>query len=225
MDGTGDLFSEFLEALGPGLQSVVVSYPPDQPLDYAALELLARARLPLDQPFVILGESFSGPIAISIAASAPHGLCGLVLCCSFVRNPRPIFGPLRSITSVLPVRRVPSALLSHALLGRFSSSRLRAALTQVLAQVSPAALRARIRAVLGVNVASQLSQVRVPVLYLRATEDRVVPRAASRLISRSLPRAKVAEFEAPHFLLQAAPVAAARQVRSFVQEVALGANP
>lgn len=222
MDGTGELFSEFLEALDPGLQPIVVSYPPDKPLDYSQLESIVRSRLPSDQPFVLLGESFSGPIAISIAASAPRGLRGLVLCCSFARNPRPIFGFLRSVVAFLPVRQFPSSILSFVLLGRFSSPQLSTALKQVLAWISPAVLRARLRAVLSVDVVPQLSAVRVPVLYLRATEDRVVPSAAYQLISRLLPDTKIAELEAPHFLLQAAPNAAAQQVRAFVQKVALG---
>lgn len=222
MDGTGELLSAFLEALDPELQPIVVSYPPDQPLDYSQLESIVRSWLPSDQPFVLLGESFSGPIAISIAVSAPRGLRGLILCCSFARNPRPIFGVLRSIVALLPVRQFPSTILSYALLGRFSSPRLRAALKQALARISPAVLCTRLRAVLSVDVVPQLSAVRVPVLYLRATEDRVVPLAASQLISRLLPVTKIIELETPHFLLQVAPHAAAQHVRAFVQEVALG---
>ena len=66
MDGTGDLFAAFLSAPGCDLDVKVVSYPTDVALGYADLEAFARAALPTDRPFVILGESFSGPIAISI---------------------------------------------------------------------------------------------------------------------------------------------------------------
>lgn len=222
MDGTGKLFGRFIEALGPEVKAVVVSYPSDQALDYSQLEAIARARLPTGQPFVLVGESFSGPIAVSIAASAPSGLRGLVLCCSFVKNPRPALGLVRALTGILPVGAVPTGILSFTLLGRFSTPLIRRALKQSLARVSSKALRARIRAALGVNVASLLTRVRVPVLYLRATEDRVVPRAASRLVSQLLPEAKVIELEAPHFLLQAAPVEAARHIGSFMREVAAG---
>lgn len=111
-------------------------------------------------------------------------------------------------------------MLNYALLGRFSSPRLSEALNQVLARLSPTVLRARLREVLSVDVVPQLSTVRVPVLYLRATEDRVVPPAACQLISRLLPATNITELEAPHFLLQVAPHAAARHVKVFVQEVA-----
>jgi pimeloyl-[acyl-carrier protein] methyl ester esterase len=186
MDGTGELFSGFLEALGSEVDASVVSYPPAQVLDYSQLEAFVRYRLPSDGSFVLLGESFSGPIAVSIASSPPHGLRGLVLCCSFVKNPRPGFGALKGLVDFLPVRALPVAFLSRMLLGRFSSPPIRNSLRRVLAQVSQKVLRGRIRAVLGVNVTSALSQVRVPVLYLRASEDRVVARAAFGLISKLL---------------------------------------
>ncbi|HMA00429.1 MAG TPA: hypothetical protein VKP66_20995 [Steroidobacteraceae bacterium] len=74
LDGTGKLFAAFLRALGPGVESRVVEYSPDEPLGYEELELRVRAALPRDRPYVLLGESFSGPIAMRIAASAPAGL-------------------------------------------------------------------------------------------------------------------------------------------------------
>ena len=163
-----------------------------------------------------------GPIAVSIAASPPDGLRGIVLCCSFVRNPRPEFGVLKKLIQLLPTRGFPVALLSRMLLGRFSSPQLRRTLAQVLAQVAPNVLRARLRAVLDVNVTSALGRVHVPVLYLRASEDRVVPRGASGLIAKLLPGVRVAELEAPHLLLQVAPGEAARYVAGFVREVAIG---
>src|SRR5271155_2503715 len=102
MDGTGIELTDFVAALAPELEAIVVTYPNDRPMDYAAHEVVARASLPAGRPFVLLGESYSGPIAISIAASAPPGLIGLVLCCSFARNPRPGLAWLRPIVRVLP---------------------------------------------------------------------------------------------------------------------------
>ena len=220
MDGTGQLFSDFIAALGSELDVIAVSYPPNEALDYAQLELIARSRLPLNQPLVLLAESFSGPIAISITASAPPGLCGLILCCSFARNPRPGLAVLKFLVSMLPIRKVSLTVLSRVLFGRFSSARLCSALVAALAPVSSAALRARLRAVLTIDVTHQMREVHVPVLYLQAMEDRLVPRGAFRLISQLIPGARIAELEAPHFLLQAAPAAAARHVKAFVQEVA-----
>lgn len=43
MDGTGELFSEFVAALPVGLESVTVRYPTDRCLSYSELEELVRA--------------------------------------------------------------------------------------------------------------------------------------------------------------------------------------
>ena len=216
MDGTGELFDDFLRALGPGIRPVVVAYPLDRALNYDQLEGVVRLNLPLDEPYVLLGESFSGPIAVSIAAAAPPQLRGLVLCCSFVKNSRPMLRALEPFIDLLPVRGIPSPVLSRALLGRFSTPRARQALAIVMRGVSPVALRARMRAVLRADVGALLTRVRVPMLYLKASEDRIVPSAAAELISRLSPGVRVVEIEAPHFLLQAVPEEAALCVRSFV---------
>lgn len=101
MHGTGELFAEFIAALPRAVESIVVSYPPDRPLNYAELEKLVRASLPVERPYVLLGESFSGPIAVSIAASKPAGLRGLMLVGSFVRNPTIV--PERALSTDKPV--------------------------------------------------------------------------------------------------------------------------
>ena len=51
LDGTGQLFEDFVSALGKDIEVIVVSYPPDKLLDYAELETVARSCLPADKPF------------------------------------------------------------------------------------------------------------------------------------------------------------------------------
>jgi pimeloyl-ACP methyl ester carboxylesterase len=113
-------------------------------------------------------------------------------------------------------------VLNWLLLGRFSSQTLRSALARALALVSSRALRARVASVFRVNVVAKLSTVKVPVLYLRASEDRIIPSSASALIARNLPAVGVVEIEGPHFLLQAAPAIAARHVKEFVHGLRTG---
>jgi pimeloyl-ACP methyl ester carboxylesterase len=70
-----------------------------------------------------------------------------------------------------------------------------------------------------VDVSEKLASLTVPILYLRASHDRVVPQKASEFISGLNPGTRVVQIEAPHFLLQAAPVAAVKVIGAFVQEV------
>lgn len=214
MDGTGELFAPFAAALGGEFEVRTVRYPGDHCGGYDELEPIARAAIPLDRPYVLLGESFSGPLAMSIAASAPGQLRGLVLCCTFARNPRPWQAPLKPFLGALPVKALPAGLLVDA--------RLRQPFNAALRQVTAAALRARMRAVLAVDACDRLAACEVPILYLRAKRDRLVPRAASQLVAQLKPATKLAEFDAPHFLLQTLPVQAAQEVADFVRSVSSG---
>ncbi len=218
LDGTGWPFSDFIHGFASDVNIIVVPYPTHTVLGYTELISIARTFLPKEQPFFLLGESFSGPIAIAIAASQPPGLLGLILCCSFARNPRPRLSVLRPLLSIAPIAILPIALLSFFVLGRFSSARLRRLLAKSLAQVSPAVLRARARAALSIDVSASLPRVNVPLLYLRAAEDRIVPKAASQLITSFIPTTTTVVFPAPHFLLQVLPSQTAATVREFMDD-------
>ena len=216
MDGTATLFESFSTALGQRCEVQAIAYPNNSPLGYAELEAFVRRLLPRSGQFVVLGESFSGPIAIALAAAPPPRLLGVVLCCTFARNPRPTFLSFGWLVRRAPMKFLPVSLLSIALLGKYSSPRWRSALARALAPVSSAALRARLQAVLTVNALPQLASSKVPVLYLRATEDRVVPVSASQLVARVLPAVTIIPIQGPHFLLQVCPEPAAAAVNEFI---------
>lgn len=216
MDGTGELFRPLLNALGDQFKTQVIRYPVDKPLGYEALSTIVRSALPVNEPYVILGESFSGPIAIALAAEPHQMLKGLILCCTFARNPHPA---LTWPGMFIPIGRVPTTLLSYLLLGRFSTAPLRSALAKAIGQVSLVTLRERVRAVMAVDVSAMLRNVNVPCVYLQASDDRLVPASASAHIKAVLPAAKVLQIDAPHCLLQAAPDEAARAVSAFMRDL------
>lgn len=215
MDGTGELFAPLIAAIGDEIEVQVIRYPTDRPLGYRELEAFTRERLPNKESFVLLAESFSGPIAISIAASTPPNLVGLVLCNTFARNPRPELAAFAPLVGLLPLKLPPMAVLGRYLLGSYATPALLAALSAALAQVSTAILRARIKALLKVDVTAKLPAIKVPLLYLLADQDKVVPKAAAELILEAIPSAKVVSFAAPHFLLQAAPAATVETLLRF----------
>lgn len=219
MDGTGDLFAPLTQALGPHTAIDVVRYPGREALGYDELEPLVRAQLPTQQPFVLLGESFSGPLAISIAASRPPGLQGLILCCSFARRPALGLALMRAGLLDLSMRLLHSKLMRapmrHLLLGGSSAPHLSDMLQASLKQVSVAVMTRRMKEVQRVDVRDKLPLVRVPAMYLQALQDRVVPRRAARAIQRGLSALHLVQLDGPHGLLQASPAASARAIENF----------
>lgn len=218
MDGSGEYRSEFAAALAPEIDSIAVSYP-DRELSYRDLEVFAREALP-SRPYILVGESFSGPIAIALAASAPQGLLGVVLVCSFARSPAPLPAFLRPMAVHFPLRRVPAWIAGKMLLGRYSTPEYRDKLSSSMARVGAAAWRARMRAVVSVDAIPQLRRIDVPILYLRASEDRVVPPAATDLVVRNAKHPQIADLEGPHFLLQVRPRESAAHVKAFAGRLA-----
>src|SRR5262249_18941677 len=125
MDGTGRLFEPLIRHLPPELEPVVVAYPGDQPYGYTELLPLVEAAIPDEDDFVVLGESFSGPLALILAAQQPPRLRGVILCASFAVSPLPVSVRwLRGILRHILVHMVPFSLVRHALLGRFDSPAL-----------------------------------------------------------------------------------------------------
>ena len=217
MDGTGDLFASLIARLDPSIRTVIVRYP-DEPLGYDALIAHAREALPATGDYFVLGESFSGPVAIALAALADSRMRGLILSATFVRNPLPWTGPFVPLVRVLPVTGAAASLMTHLLLRSFSTPGLREQIAASLAQMSPATIRARLRAIAAVNASADLAAVGVPMLYLRAEHDLVVPQSAASLIDQIRPNTKIVPMNAPHFLLQVAGDEAACAISAFMSD-------
>jgi len=226
MDGTGRLFGPLLRALPSSLSPVVVTYPADQTCGYPELLPLVEAAAPTGAEYVVVGESFSGPLALMLAAQHPAGLRGIILCASFVRSPLPAYARwLDALISPLWFRAVPRPVLHWALLGRHQTAALAELVEAAIGVVRPAVLAARLRAILQVDVATELRTCQLPVLYLSATEDRLVPPRSLASILELYPAVESVSLVGPHLLLQVAAQGAAEAIRRFAAACASSNQP
>lgn len=206
MDGTGELLTEFATALAPELIAKIVSYPKDVALNYEALTALVAESLPREGSFVLIAESFSGPIAIELAARKPEGLIGLVLCTSFARVPRSrMLRVFDAMQRILPPDKLPIAPTMPWLMGRWSTGDWTRRVRDAVRSVSAEAMRARLRAAAETDVTSRISEIDCPLLYLKGSRDRLIGNAGWRDIRDLCRNAVCIEIEGPHFLLQAKP--------------------
>lgn len=222
LDGTGELFQPFLKVLPLNFTPQVVFYPTDQYLTYKELVSLVQSVLPREEPFVLLGESFSGPLSIKVAALSPPNLRAVILCASFVSNPVPpsltwaasLPRPLLSLVGSLDV---PDMLVRFFAAGLDSPQDLLDLFRSVKKKVRPEVLTKRIRAVQEVDVCVALKSCSVPILYLRAKQDRLISSKCVDEVSDLKPSVTVVEIDSPHFVLQREPQEAATAIVHFLQ--------
>ena len=217
LDGTGKLFAEFVKRVSPAVECAVMAYPKDRPMGYGELEELVVSSLPKDRQFVLLGESFSGPLAIRIAAKTPPGLMGLILCVTFAKNPYPGLGWARPLAAYLPVKGLPRWLRAPLMWGSASPSGAPSQMERAMSGVSAAVIRKRIAELLAVDETAALRQVHVPILILRAARDRVISKRATGVILENSPAAALREIDGPHLLLQTRAAECAEAVLGFLR--------
>lgn len=213
LDGTGLAYRELESQLAPFESSVVALA--SRSAGYVADLRAVLPFLPTSEPYVLVAESYAGPIGISIAAKRPPGLIGLVLSTTFLSCPRPYLGQLRLLLKVLPRIRVPSAPFVPLLLNGRATPEARQLLRLVLNTASPKAMLARLNDVATVDVVAEAHRIQVPTLYLRAKGDRVVPASAGDAIRRHVPHSTITELAGPHLLLQACAAEAAKVITEF----------
>jgi pimeloyl-ACP methyl ester carboxylesterase len=223
MDGTGELFADFIAALPNGLAATPVSYPRDKFLPYAGLLPLVGAAAPKEGPFVMLAESFSTPLALAYAAGHPSNLAGLMICAGFVRSPVGGWSGLaRLIARPWLFRlRPPVWFLKRFLAGENASPDLVQRIRSVLQSVSPEVLQGRLREALGCDARNDLASVSVPMMYMQGTKDRLLAVSCSAEILRLRPDITLAALPAPHLVLQSEPRKGAEIVAAFVERLAI----
>jgi pimeloyl-ACP methyl ester carboxylesterase len=214
MDGTGELLRPFVRALPPGFEATVVAYPADRLLGYSELRPLVDAAVPETDPYVLVAESFSGPLAILHAAGRPPGLRALVLSATFASSPLP-----RSVRGIGVLARPPlfrirttAAFVRRFLAGRDVPPEVLELVMSVAGRLAPEVMAHRLRQVLEVDVEEALSRIEVPALYLRASRDRLVGKRAMNRIAARVPGLRAVTLDAHHLLLQTRPEEAVREM-------------
>jgi pimeloyl-[acyl-carrier protein] methyl ester esterase len=209
---------EPLLAAGPrAFEPESVSYPADVPLGYDELVALVRPCLPRGR-FVLLAESFSGPVAVRLAAERPRGLAALVLAASFVHRPlNPLLHPIRGLVGArlfgLPM---PAAVVRHFMAGPDAPDGLVSELQRAIGAVAAEVLAHRSAEALRVDVREALAAVEVPILFLAPSRDRLVRTDALEDVLAVRPDTEVAVLDGPHMILQRCPHASLARVEEFL---------
>jgi pimeloyl-ACP methyl ester carboxylesterase len=100
-----------------------------------------------------------------------------------------------------------------------ASDDLLAAVRLTVSSVRPAVIASRIRFVLACDVRKQLGDIAVPMLYIQANQDRLIPGVCVKEIHRIKPEMAVKAIDGPHLFLQREPQRTAEMVAEFVRQL------
>jgi pimeloyl-ACP methyl ester carboxylesterase len=214
MDGGASLSKPFRDLLADRWRVDAVEYPTDEAPPMA--NLAERVAVEVDrsaEPVVLLGESYSGPVAISAAALHPVRLAGLILACTFVRPPLPSWmGPL--IPSALFDRPPPRWAVRRWFLSHDAREESVDAVQATIRRNAEGVLAARVRQTLAVDLVGTLRSLPVPAFAIRASRDRMVRGAARPEVHVDLPHVTV---DAPHLAIHAQPERCATVVAAHLE--------
>lgn len=221
LDGTEVFFRPLLAALPEQFETITLSYPDQGPGEYERLLALVRERLQSVPSCLVLAASFSGPLAVMLAAAEPNKVRGLILCATFLRTPRRYPAAMRLIANAPTVlalrtlRRLPVWLL------RGSVDPLRQAKRETWQRVSAQGLARRAQSLLAVDVRDILRGCVQPVLSVGYADDRVVAPRYSEEIGEHANRVRHVTLPGGHLGMFSDPAALASELQRFADELEL----
>jgi pimeloyl-[acyl-carrier protein] methyl ester esterase len=207
MDGTGTLFKTFIGLLPDGIYAKIVSYPKDGYMSYAQLAELVIGVIPRSTPYVIIAESYSGPVASILAAHQVGDLRGVVFVSSFVASPCGLIGPwlAKTVPTFLFRCRAPAWILRWLVMDSATPSEMISAVQDAIASVRPEVLTRRLRDALNADFSATFKRCTVRIVYLLAGSDRLLGTRGLRGLLAARPDIETVKIDGPHFLLQCTP--------------------
>jgi len=221
IDGSGRLFQPLLDAGPRRFAPLVVPLPADAPLGYDEYLDVVRARLPRRGRFAILAESFSGPLAVRLAAERPPGLAALILAATFLHRPlspwlaplAPLVGPSLFALPLLPIA------IRLVLTGLDAPDAVVEAVRSATAAVPARVMARRAHEALEVDVRADLAGTEVPLLYIGPKGDRLLRTDVVEDVLAARPDAEAVLLDGPHTILQVRPQASLACIEEFLETV------
>jgi pimeloyl-ACP methyl ester carboxylesterase len=220
LDGTGELFGPLINCIPKGIKPIVISYPRDRQCSYIELKEIIMEELPGETDFFILGESFSGPLAIMISGQRPERLKGLILCATFITNPFRFIPSWMHIISVGPIYRLWPLLIRIRTVHETDQVKELANMAiSVIKTVNPNVIAGRIKSIFQVDVEEELLSFDLPILYIMGDKDRLIRKHNFEKIKRIRPDILLNVVKTQHCILQREPMDAVNVLIEFMETV------
>ncbi len=217
LDGTGILFKPLIESLPSDIEPLIISYPNNKKMNYDELVNYVINKITGNEDFILIGESFSGPVAYQIALRHPENLKSVIFVASFLSNPRNIilklcnFLPMGLLFS-LPI---PDFIIRTFLFGKEINEQLISLFRESLKKVPASILSHRLGEIAKLH--NKYLHCGTRAVYIQATNDKLVPSKSAKVFKDVMDNLSVYEVNGPHFILQANPSACAEIITNEVR--------
>ncbi|WP_426370354.1 serine aminopeptidase domain-containing protein [Pseudocolwellia sp. HL-MZ7] len=214
MDGTGELFTEFLSHVDGDY--LVIPLPEHAPQDHASLAQVIYKQLP-QQDYILLAESFSGGIVPELLKLGPIHIKGVIFVASFLSSPNKYLLPIAKRLPIKALASSPISIIFHKLLflGRGASKALVSNFVKVIKSIPDEILKNRLE-VMSKQVLPQVT-FELPTLYIQALSDKLISANKSQEVSKIFNHIEFKTIAGPHFVLQTKPKECALVVNQFIQ--------
>ena len=186
MDGTGVLFKPLLKALPKDIEVHIISYPCDKKQAYNQLIEYVKESLPKEKEFMLVAESFSGPIGYAIAASPPDNLRSVVFVSTFITSPNAALSLITKLPLALLLRiPIPLPIIKWFMLGKNIDPYTIELFKKSLKTVKGDVLAYRIKEM--AKLRGGAKRIDVKCVYIVAKNDRLVSRSHVEVFRRLAP--------------------------------------
>ncbi len=211
LDGTGELFNPLLEVLPNDINVQIVRYPKNTKNGYDELVEYVMKQLPKED-FILVGESFSGPIAYQIARINPINLYSVIFVATFLESPSRV---LLKLSELFPRKHIlattlPKAICKIFMLGRDAGAEIIVKFQQIMKLVRPEVLDYRLNLISKLHV--DIEPINVKATYIMASDDKLVPERCVNKFMQAFNELQIVNVVGPHFILQASPAECAKVI-------------
>jgi len=219
LDGTGMLFAPLLKALPAGQRTQVVRYPADSRWSLGEYARFLADQLPAGR-VVLLGESFSSIVVLELLALKLKPIEAAIFSAGFATPPQPsrLWLARVPVLPTLLIAAAPRCMVRRHLLGSSPTREQCDLLASLRGHVKPATIAHRMKLV-GQRYAFAQHRLDLPVCYLQASDDRVVPGQRLQWFREHCSSLHVEQFDSPHCLLQCRPKETAAAITRFMSTV------
>ena len=214
-DGSGRFFEPLAAALAPDVETQIHTLPLEGPQDYDTL--VGTFASEINRPCFLLGESFSGPLSIRLAATKPDLVRGLILSTTFSKTPfPPLVREMMAMSAgwrnFVPFQREFSKLFIVNDTDKLSVDEIE----EEMEKLSPATIQKRAEACVHVDVSNTLGDLEQKVLILKAAKDRVI--GTGNYFPVKPTQCTEMVIDSPHMLLQAETEQCAEIIKKFMAD-------